>query len=723
MSRLYKQQVVEQINSWDIFDTLLFRLCKDPFEIFKQVENKFPSFVERRIESEKKNGLSFDTIYETMKSLYGYSDSVISEMKQEEFKAELDNIYPIVAMIEQVKSEDILVSDMYYSESIIRLFLQKSGTKLNNKIFVSSGGKSTGVIWNVIRNMGYSIRKHTGDNPVSDGKIPEKFGIPSRLVNISVYTPIEKMICENVSKDLSNIMRYVRLLCPVPKDANEANWYILQSQYNIPILIAYANIIHKKYEGKVKYFIARDTYYLYKIYRILYPDDECEYVYSSRMALYFPTENFIGYIKGLFDKHNNAIWIDLHGSGMSFNSFFSKYIGEVPKIYFCIGSSNTLPNIESIMVSNDYIEVLNEPLENSLIFYETPLKTINSSINNYRFFTNYCMTNLLRIIKNIELEDTSSIDLIKNLYSSINYSSVPYKNLHSVYHYDDALKTLEDNSPKTHLLLFGTDGLDGGINLTNESNFIASNIGSSFDVVVQLSPSNSKHLGVDFGLFYKDYPEYKTKKEHNRTNSVGFCAWKPWIILKYLESMVDGEILLYHDTNCSRHPYYGQSQKYMKGYLQFLLKLSGEDLSIAWDDPESNKAVHYVKQEVIEDICSGSLEFTSEYPMMCSNRIIIRKSEKSIRIIKEWENYCKKRKYMTPDFPPQLPGFKNHKHDQALLTAIIAKNIKKGNLKKNFPGYYFSGKIFNFDSTRTYKWGYEKYFETKCEDTSLNYII
>jgi hypothetical protein len=726
MSRLYKQQVVTQVNSWDIFDTLLFRVCKDPIQIFNEVEKKFPSFSERRILCEKKNGLSFDTIYEAMKITYGYSDAEITQMKHEEFKAELNNIYPIMSMIEQVKSEDILVSDMYYSESIIRLFFQNCGIKLNNKIFVSTGGKSTGTIWTTIKNMGYSIRKHTGDNPQSDGIIAERFGIPSKIVNISEYSAIEKMIEQNIDKKLANIMRYTRLRCPVPKSSNEAMWYHIQSQFNIPILVAYANIIHKKFKGQKLYFVARDSYYLFKIYKLLFPEDECEYIVCSRMSLYYPNSQFINYIKTL-DK--SAIWIDLHGTGLSFNSFFSKYIGDIPRLFFCIGvHSHSLTNVESVMISHDYIEVMNEPIDNSLIFYGNPSKFIEEEKSEHRGYTEYCMNNLFQVLKTnkVYIESEVSTDIIKNLYSSINQSQVPYKSKHTVYHYTNGLRTLENKSPKTHLLLFHTEGKDGTLNLTEESNFLADSLGKQFDFVLQMTPSNSKHFGTDFDSFFKSYPEYKNKKEHNRTNDIGFCAWKPWIISRYLEKVQFGDIVLYHDTNCSRHPYYAQNQIHMKGFLQFLLELSGEDIAIDWDNPEINKSLQFVKQEIIEDICSGSLEFSTEYPLLSSNRILIRKSEKSVGMIKEWETYSKKRKYIVPDFPPQMSGFKHHKHDQSILTAIIAKHIRKGNLKKNFPGYYFQGKIFNFDSVRTFNWKYEEIpIETHIEtliDVSNNIL-
>lgn len=722
MSRLYKQQVVTQVNSWDIFDTLLFRVCKDPLQIFNEVEKKFPSFSERRILCEKKNGLSFDTIYEAMKITYGYSDAEITQMKHEEFKAELENIYPIMSMIEQVKPEDILVSDMYYPEAIIRLFFQKCGIKLNNKIFVSTGGKATGTIWTTIKNMGYSIRKHTGDNPQSDGITAEKFGIPSKIITISEYSPIEKMIEQAINKNLANIMRYTRLRCPIPKTSNEAIWYHLQSQFNIPILVAYANIIHKKFEGRKLYFIARDSYYLFKIYKLLFPIDDCEYILCSRMSLYYPTANFIDYIKSL-DK--SAIWIDLHGTGLSFNSFFSKYIGDIPRLFFCIGvHSHSLTNVESVMISHDYIEVMNEPIDNSLIFYGNPSKFIEEDKSEHRIYTEYCMNNLLQVLKTnkIYIEPEVCTDIIKNLYASINQSQVPYKNNHTVYHYDNCLRTLERLSPKTHLLLFNTDGKDGTLNLSDESNFLVESLGKQFDFVVQMTPTNAKYYGLDFDSYFKSYTEYKNKKEHNRTNDIGFCAWKPWIISKYLEKIPIGDIVLYHDTNCSRHPYYAQNQMHMKGFLQVLLELSGEDIAVDWDNPEINKTLHFVKQEVIEDICSGSLEFTSEYPLLSSNRILIRKSEKSVGLIKEWEHYCKKRKYIVPDFPPQLAGFKHHKHDQSILTALIAKHIRKGNLKKNFPGYYFQGKIFNFDSVRTYNWKFDETPTQSTTDISNNII-
>jgi predicted HAD superfamily hydrolase len=193
-------------------------LSKNPYIIFDDIEKKFPQFIERRLAAEKPN-CNFDSIYASLKEFY--SDEQISTMKSMEISSELKNVYGVTSIIEQIQPSDILIAETYLPEEIIKLFLQKAGFKGHNRIFVTTNGKSTGQLWNYIKSRGLLIKKHIGNNPVNDGSIPEKNGIPTKILAPTAYSPIEGMLNEHVGDVFANLIQHIRLSSPAGKNKDE----------------------------------------------------------------------------------------------------------------------------------------------------------------------------------------------------------------------------------------------------------------------------------------------------------------------------------------------------------------------------------------------------------------------------------------------------------------------------------------------------------------------
>ena len=152
MTKLISKEKV--LYSFDVFDTLIARTTASPFGIFLitmkklQTEEKYsdlPDFLKNnfaviRKECEyyaqanqltlhNKFDCTFDDIYRLIQQNYALSETQVSLIKNLEIESELNNLLPIKTNIEKVKkliSENqdvILISDMYYSEDIIRKFL------------------------------------------------------------------------------------------------------------------------------------------------------------------------------------------------------------------------------------------------------------------------------------------------------------------------------------------------------------------------------------------------------------------------------------------------------------------------------------------------------------------------------------------------------------------------------------------------------------------------
>ena len=81
-------------------------------------------------------------------------------------------------------------------------------------------------------------------------------------------------------------------------------------------------------------FVARDCYFLEKLYRKMYPDDNnYRYILCSRKVMY-ESKNFDKYLGGIVEGYNNRLWIDIQGSGNSHMEYFMRRNKEVDKKLF-----------------------------------------------------------------------------------------------------------------------------------------------------------------------------------------------------------------------------------------------------------------------------------------------------------------------------------------------------------------------------------------------------
>lgn len=117
--------------------------------------------------------------------------------------------------------------------------------------------------------------------------------------------------------------------------------WIDQSQFNLPILCVVSKILSK---NKKIIFSQRDSLYLYKIFKTMFPMIECSMLDVSRNGYYHPfNQDYINYI---IDTTKNSLVVDLHGSGGSANHFFRTHNTELNLYHVCKHpvKKNTLDN-------------------------------------------------------------------------------------------------------------------------------------------------------------------------------------------------------------------------------------------------------------------------------------------------------------------------------------------------------------------------------------------
>jgi predicted HAD superfamily hydrolase len=93
--------------------------------------------------------------------------------------------------------------------------------------------------------------------------------------------------------------------------------WIDQSQFNLPILCLVSSLLPK---NKKIVFSQRDCFYLYTIFKHMFPKINCCMLDVSRNGYYNPYNfSYIDYIK---ETTKNSLVVDSHGSGASANTFF-----------------------------------------------------------------------------------------------------------------------------------------------------------------------------------------------------------------------------------------------------------------------------------------------------------------------------------------------------------------------------------------------------------------
>ena len=203
--------------SIDIFDTLLFRHCKSPTEVFNflakygKVQSVTQFFADYRIAAERlaredaaKTGtedVSLDQIYSCFQQLTNCTPQQAKEIQACELQVEADLLYPtnfaqrLINHARTANKRFVITSDMYLSQDFLEFTLNAKGITGWERVFVSNEqGKtkhSASLYKDVINHFGVPADQilQIGDNPHADGKMAEKAGLKSHVILASKDLP------------------------------------------------------------------------------------------------------------------------------------------------------------------------------------------------------------------------------------------------------------------------------------------------------------------------------------------------------------------------------------------------------------------------------------------------------------------------------------------------------------------------------------------------------
>jgi len=225
----------------------------------------------------------------------------------------------------------------------------------------------------------------------------------------------------------------------------------------------------------------------------------------------------------------------------------------------------------------------------------------------------------------------------------------------------------KDFSPRAsvHLVSYA-DGPE--VFFKNQNVLAASAVNKGFDFILNYRRS---HLDP---TFVKENIAILSQKK-----GAGFWLWKPWLILKTLETVPENDIVVYMDSGVLfRNP------------IKPLVDLANEHEIILFEyDPDEywGKPVNITKREIFLAL-ECDTEKCHKGRHVWSGAAIFKNTPKSRALVKEWLTYCLDEKLLTDELDAaiQHPEFKRQYHDEAILNTLYNKDPEDK--------YLFPSKIF-----------------------------
>lgn len=155
----------------------------------------------------------------------------------------------------------------------------------------------------------------------------------------------------------------------------------------------------------------------------------------------------------------------------------------------------------------------------------------------------------------------------------------------------------------------------------------------------------------------------------------GYWCWKPYIILKTLESLPDGSILLYCDVGCHLNPkgieklrcYFEETRNDSIGIKAFPTFYSRTDIL----------EKRWTKGDLFDYFnCRDRIDITNS-DQIATTQILIKKCPSSIEFIKKWTSVWDEDFALIDDSPSKsanFPEFIENRHDQSVFSLLFKLN-------------------------------------------------
>lgn len=150
----------------------------------------------------------------------------------------------------------------------------------------------------------------------------------------------------------------------------------------------------------------------------------------------------------------------------------------------------------------------------------------------------------------------------------------------------------------------------------------------------------------------------------NNSRGYGYWIWKPYLIMKTMKSMSEGDILLYLDAGCEI-----DTQKISK--FQELFRVVKKDKIVG---STTKKEKDWNKMDLINYLNMNNNCFLST-PQRQAGALCFCICSKVQNLVHQWYNISCKYNLLddSQSIVNNFPGFKEHRHDQAIFSLLSKK--------------------------------------------------
>ena len=157
-------------------------------------------------------------------------------------------------------------------------------------------------------------------------------------------------------------------------------------------------------------------------------------------------------------------------------------------------------------------------------------------------------------------------------------------------------------------------------------------------------------------------------KVFNSKRGGGYWIWKPYIIYKMLKKINENDIIVYSDAGCTI-----PNNKYVKDKLKEYLDIINKSKKglIAFKNP--HKESEWTKGDIFKHFKCLDNKDMYDSNQFTANRIILKKNNNSVRIIKSWWDVAKTHPLLFNDSISKVPNFNDfieNRHDQSIFSII-----------------------------------------------------
>ncbi|WP_187487465.1 hypothetical protein [Duffyella gerundensis] len=253
------------------------------------------------------------------------------------------------------------------------------------------------------------------------------------------------------------------------------------------------------------------------------------------------------------------------------------------------------------------------------------------------------------------------------------------------------------NDTKLHFLTFYTEGFpaDDGMDLKYEVKELLRKTMPFVDSVKAVSASQLKK-NPETAIYVKEFEEEAIW--NFKTNKIGFLRWKPYILLKELEAMSDGDILFYRDCNITKYPNILADIHNIRKNTLSTLDYIGEDIFTPVELFPNLKVKHNVKIDILKR-CNILSEENIESYLHNASIIICRKTPNVIKFLNDWLQLCMDDMLLSPNVQMiQHCDFLHNTQEQAIMNGLLLKNKITNPSKLNKPlGLSIVNRLFSIE--------------------------